>query len=119
MDLSFSEGHGIISCLSLGRQQLNVTYNKAFPSIMSGSFFGNPYPNGIIDDFAIFQGDMSPYINSFQTMEQVLGPAVCHALWACIAAIIFLANAPITPCHFLEVLLSSLIVNAIQVDTQA
>ena len=50
-----------------GTQQLNVTYNKPFPSTMSGSFFGNPYPNGIIDDFAIFQGDMSPYIANFLT----------------------------------------------------
>lgn len=43
-------------------------FNANFPSTVSGSFFIPNYYNGMVDDFAIFEGDVSPYLANFQTM---------------------------------------------------
>ena len=51
-----------------GQRLTNRIFNANFPSTVSGSFFEPNYYNGMVDDFAIFEGDVSPYIANFQTM---------------------------------------------------
>ena len=49
-----------------GALMLNTSFNASFPSHASGSFFAANYINVLIDDFAIFRGNMGPYVANFQ-----------------------------------------------------
>jgi hypothetical protein len=49
-----------------GVLKINKNFNKDFPRTVSGSFFLPNYYNGMVDDFAIFEGDVSPYLSRLQ-----------------------------------------------------
>ncbi len=49
-----------------GALKVKQNFNLAFPKIFSGSFFINKYFSGLVDDFAIFSGDMGPYVSALQ-----------------------------------------------------
>jgi hypothetical protein len=50
-----------------GMMLINTSFGRAFPSMISGSFFSAMYYNGMVDDFAIFEGDMGPHVDKFQS----------------------------------------------------
>ena len=50
-----------------GIRRASKLFNKEFPSTVTGSFFLPNYYNGMVDDFAIFEGDVAPYLSNLLT----------------------------------------------------
>ena len=71
-----------------GVLKVNKIYNKEFPSTVSGSFFLPNYFNGMVDDFAIFEGDIAPFLAKLQTKpanEALDGTGIAAACVPCFA----------------------------------
>lgn len=83
-----------------GALLINTTSTADFPTMVSGSFFTSMYYNAMVDDFAIFEGDMGPYVANFQSRPASQVFDVTGVGEACIPCYIgmFCANNSATQC---------------------